>query len=474
MFPMKIICLLALVMSAVAIECPAGYEVVGSTCIHHLPGGYLTYDDAVNYCHQNFGRLPVLADCASFTEVATYVDDGGSTDAHNGYWLGATSPAPNHVWQWSDGTALQMGAPYWAANTGETAREPQGGTSQNCASIMPDRGWSIHDFACDASNFYPLCSITPVHGICPTPYVEVGTQCVHMIPSAHHWSSSRSQCGLTGGDLIVFDDCDQYRKVNLYLTEQGYNPDGYWIGGSDSALEGQWRWTNGSPMVMGLPYWGNVRNLIYTREGFRNICNQLKDTDVNLQCNDGKTALHYAASTGFKSVVAVFVETLKEDENFQEIFTRKDDTGHYSIDKAFDGGHDKLFRILLHRMEPNKKDKEFSIKLHGYFKMCLDEKNWTWLLNKYQYARWFLYSYLAIDIVTAVVVALLLSMTWNSQRQQAAFSGATRSQVSQAFADTRSADSDMLAAVSSVMLIADTDASCSSWGNGWNASDDME
>ncbi|XP_018019475.1 C-type lectin domain family 10 member A [Hyalella azteca] len=199
MFPMKIICLLALVMSAVAIECPAGYEVVGSTCIHRLPGGYFKYDDAVNYCRRNFGRLPVLADCASFTEVATYVDDGGSTDAHNGYWLGATSPAPNHVWQWSDGTALQMGAPYWAANTRDIKREPHGGTGENCAHINPDRGWSIHDFACDRSNVYPVCSILPVHG---------------------------------------------------------YSPDGYWIGGSDCALEGQWRWTNGSPMVMGLPYWG--------------------------------------------------------------------------------------------------------------------------------------------------------------------------------------------------------------------------
>ncbi|XP_018018476.2 uncharacterized protein LOC108674998, partial [Hyalella azteca] len=98
----------------------------------------------------------------------------------------------------------------------------------------------------------------------------------------------------------------------------------------------------------------------------------------------------------------------------------------------------------------------------------------SWLLHKYQYTRWFLYSYLLIDFVTAVVAALLLYMTWNSRGLQAAFSGATRSQVSQAFADTRSSDRDMLAAVSAVMLIADTDASCSSWGNGWNASNDME
>ncbi|XP_018013345.1 type-2 ice-structuring protein-like, partial [Hyalella azteca] len=101
---------------AAAIECPAGYEVIGSKCIHRLPGGYLTHDDAVAYCHQNFGRLPVLHDCASFIGVATYVDDGFSADAINGYWLGATNSSATGVWQWNDGTAVQMGAPYWAVS----------------------------------------------------------------------------------------------------------------------------------------------------------------------------------------------------------------------------------------------------------------------------------------------------------------------------------------------------------------------
>ncbi|XP_047740042.1 uncharacterized protein LOC125179030 [Hyalella azteca] len=110
----KVFCLLVFVAGAAAIECPAGYEVVGSKCIHRLPGGYLTHDDAVAYCHQNFGRLPVLRDCASFTDVATYVDDGYSADAINGYWLGATNSSATVVWQWNDGTAVKMGAPYWA------------------------------------------------------------------------------------------------------------------------------------------------------------------------------------------------------------------------------------------------------------------------------------------------------------------------------------------------------------------------
>ncbi|XP_018015558.1 CD209 antigen-like protein 2 [Hyalella azteca] len=93
-------------------------------------------------------------------------------------------------------------------------------------------------------------------GLCQHPFVLVGTQCVHIIPAKYTWHDARNQCGLVGGDLFVVDDCDQYHKVALYLDEQDYLY--YWIGGSDEAVEGQWRWVDGSPMDMGLPYWENT------------------------------------------------------------------------------------------------------------------------------------------------------------------------------------------------------------------------
>ncbi|XP_018011921.1 C-type mannose receptor 2-like [Hyalella azteca] len=231
--PKEMISLLVLLASAVAAECPAGYEVVGSTCIHRSSNGYLKYDDAVAYCHQNFGRLPVLHDCASFTDVATYVDDGESSAATNGYWLGANSLSASRVWQWSDGSAVQMGAPYWAANTVSVEREPSGlspsNVEENCALISPHRGWSVHDYPCEEAGVYPVCSRIPIRGLCAHPFVLVGTQCVHVIQAEHHWGAARTQCGLIGGDLIILDDCDQYRKVNLYLTKQGKQTGFVWM-----------------------------------------------------------------------------------------------------------------------------------------------------------------------------------------------------------------------------------------------------
>ncbi|XP_018017878.1 C-type mannose receptor 2 [Hyalella azteca] len=137
-----------------------------------------------------------------------------------------------------------MGAPYWAYHSShgslvEPCCEPE---LENCAYIQPSGGWAVHDDLCDvAKETYPLCSKAPIDGLCDNPYVLVGTQCVHIIPSAYHWLDARSQCALTGGDLI---------------NTRSHDPLGYWIGVSDEVLEGQWRWIDGSPLSLGLPYWG--------------------------------------------------------------------------------------------------------------------------------------------------------------------------------------------------------------------------
>ncbi|XP_018008410.2 C-type mannose receptor 2-like [Hyalella azteca] len=256
MFPSTIICLLLLFIGAVAANCPEAYEVVGSKCIHRYTGGHLTYDEAATYCTQHFGRLPVLKDCASFTDVATYVNDGYAIDLNNGYWLGATNGTLTNVWQWSDGAAVQMNAPYWAMDSGyDWTTEPSGGTRQNCAYIRGDMGWLFRDAGCTGIE-YPLCSRPSVDGLCQHPFVLVGTQCIHIISTGYYWHEARTQCELVGGNLIVVDDCDQYHKVVLYLAEQGYSS--CWLGGSDEAEEGQWRWIDGSLMTMGLPYWSTA------------------------------------------------------------------------------------------------------------------------------------------------------------------------------------------------------------------------
>ncbi|XP_018017785.1 C-type mannose receptor 2 [Hyalella azteca] len=182
-----------------------------------------------------------------------------TTHANDGYWLGATNSSDTHVWQWSDGSAVQMGAPYWAFDAGLGADvEPVGGPGENCAYIDPNSGWLFRDGPCSpAGTFHSVCSRTPVDGECTSQYVLVGTQCIHILTFYYHWEDARSRCALAGGDLIILDDCEQFRQIYLYLVELEDVPDGFWIGGSDLAQEGQWLWIDGSPMAMGRPYWAN-------------------------------------------------------------------------------------------------------------------------------------------------------------------------------------------------------------------------
>ncbi|XP_018013602.1 perlucin-like protein [Hyalella azteca] len=128
--------------------------------------------------------------------------------------------------------------------------------------FTPKYGWLLDDVACTSSGVaaYPVCSRSSTDGLCAVPYDLVGTQCVHLLPTSYNFTDARTACGSTGGDLIILDDCEQYSRVITYVMEQGqaYSPLGYWIGGSDKVLEGQWRWIDGSPMAMGLPYWANA------------------------------------------------------------------------------------------------------------------------------------------------------------------------------------------------------------------------
>ncbi|XP_018009147.1 uncharacterized protein LOC108666738 [Hyalella azteca] len=238
MFVMQIICLLMLVLGTARAECPSDYEVVGSKCIHRLIGGYLTYDNAVTYCHEISGRLPVLPDCATFTNVATYVDDGYSADAYKGYWLGATSPSANGVWQWSDGTAVAMGAPYWAyhSSNGSLVEPCCNPEAENCANILPSGGWTVQDVRCDVEReTYPLCSKAPIDD-----HFAVHLYLYHF--AVHLYLEEQ------GFEITLLR--------TLPSTSMGHDPLGYWIGVSDEVLEGQWRWIDGSPLSLGLPYWG--------------------------------------------------------------------------------------------------------------------------------------------------------------------------------------------------------------------------
>lgn len=50
---------------------------------------------------------------------------------------------------------------------------------------------------------------------------------------------------------------DTVTKFLRYFADYQLNL-GFWMNGKDIAKNGDWRWTDGTPMSYGLPYWGTV------------------------------------------------------------------------------------------------------------------------------------------------------------------------------------------------------------------------
>ncbi|XP_018018453.1 type-2 ice-structuring protein-like [Hyalella azteca] len=71
------------------------------------------------------------------------------------------------------------------------------------------------------------------------------------------WEASRNICQADGGDLVTFDNCEQFGVVaNYFLEEDLQHITYFWLGGYQVAGTNDWFWLDNSSIPMGLPYWG--------------------------------------------------------------------------------------------------------------------------------------------------------------------------------------------------------------------------
>ncbi|KAF2368998.1 Ankyrin repeat-containing domain [Trinorchestia longiramus] len=108
----------------------------------------------------------------------------------------------------------------------------------------------------------------------------------------------------------------------------------------------------------------------------------------------------------------------------------------------------------------------------------------SWLMKKWQYARYVLWSYLALDLLTAVFVFGLQALLWTSNRGvptsvpplqrasgntrhlEAQFSGVTRDQVTTVYGSDLSYNTTVQTLVEDVRYISANDSQCANWGTG--------
>ncbi|XP_076063418.1 CD209 antigen-like protein C [Oratosquilla oratoria] len=107
--------------------------------------------------------------------------------------------------------------------------------------------------AMEASNFKPREPVTP----CSLPFTEVFGRCVYVnTKKTGTWEEMRDYCKSIDSDLVIIKSADFMWHLIRHLHETGQDRGSYWVGGHRKSDTAAFYWVDGSPMMVGTPFWG--------------------------------------------------------------------------------------------------------------------------------------------------------------------------------------------------------------------------
>ncbi|XP_066946977.1 uncharacterized protein [Macrobrachium rosenbergii] len=131
------------------------------------------------------------------------------------------------------------------------------GRLQDLSSLRPGGNVNMSQELAEA--FRQVIPFTISHEKCPLMYTLVGDTCVSIFfIGSMSWAEARAFCNVLDGDLMTFPkSVTQFAGIVQHLQKHGLDKS-FWIGGAlQNASEG-WMWVDGSPMVMGTPFWATT------------------------------------------------------------------------------------------------------------------------------------------------------------------------------------------------------------------------
>ncbi|CAL8338531.1 unnamed protein product [Arctogadus glacialis] len=85
---------------------------------------------------------------------------------------------------------------------------------------------------------------------CPGGWTKFGCKCYQVTRVWGSWNKSRELCVTDGADLVVVDSKEEMDFISRY-DAGGY----IWLGATDEASEGLWRWVDGTVLSADNPSW---------------------------------------------------------------------------------------------------------------------------------------------------------------------------------------------------------------------------
>uniref|UniRef100_A0A3B3C874 C-type lectin domain family 17, member A-like n=1 Tax=Oryzias melastigma TaxID=30732 RepID=A0A3B3C874_ORYME len=83
---------------------------------------------------------------------------------------------------------------------------------------------------------------------CPAEWIRFGSSCYFFSRDSKSWDEARNFCRAREADLVVINSKNEKTFVSAFRDTP------VWIGLTDGAVEGTWKWVDGSSLT--LPFWG--------------------------------------------------------------------------------------------------------------------------------------------------------------------------------------------------------------------------
>ncbi len=188
----------------------------------------VNYDAAIDRCAADGAHLAVVDDLVE----NTYLSDLLANDA----WIGFDDLTEEGAYKWI------TGAPGY---DGFRNPEPNNDSNEDCAVLRTNGNW--HDFGCEAG-LHAICECDPSFRPPPTPACRTATSGFfersgrRVFPGpAATFVAAKAACEAMGAHLLVIGDADENTEMDQML------PLAHWLGYTDLASEGTFRWVNTAP-----------------------------------------------------------------------------------------------------------------------------------------------------------------------------------------------------------------------------------
>jgi len=351
--------------SAQSAKCPQGWsERPGSDSCYKPSSEAKTWHEADLECK---GQGSWLVSVQSQDEE-TFVEGLVDNSLNKEYYIGYSDTVTPGSFSWVDPSAADN--TYTNFKSG-TPPKPQY-TGSSCVQMTEPNSWMWTVTKCSKPLQF-ICERGLI-GDCPAGWTLLDGKCYEIVINANRvqtWTNAKEECKFIGAEMLKIEsDSEQVYFASILEALRGLGHDQLWLGGSDIGSDGNWRWSDGSPIEK-----------YYWQAGYpKNV--QSRDDCMTIYT--GNNVNNWESGDCFRQLP--YVCTVPEGAKLAP-----SGSGTITIDGKCDEGwrhyNGKCYKFETSSMT-FQKSKEFCQQNNGMLTSILDENEQSFLVGHSQQKYW--------------------------------------------------------------------------------------